>query len=148
VRAAGGVASAAWADEPPPPTGTVTPPISGALTRHNRGSDRVFDRPMLEAPGASSSETAGPGVLMRTPLRSVGALGKMLVVTVTDDEATQVPLTDFAQHDVLLTLKRDGNRVSDERPPLIVYPNESDAELRRQSCHSRSAWQVAEMQVV
>jgi hypothetical protein len=159
VLAAAGVPSPSRADDLPPPAGKVILTISGAITQHNRGSDAVFDRPMLEGLGWSSFETRSPwyngpnqfaGVLMRTLLQKVGASGRTLVVTALNDYTTQIPLSDFARYDVLLALKRDGNYmpVSDKGPLFIVYPYDSDPELRRQTYYSRSAWQVSEMQVV
>lgn len=159
VLAAGGVPSPSRAGDLPAPTGKVILTISGAITQHNRGSDAVFDRLMLESLGSNSFETRSPwyngpsqfaGVLMRTLLQKVGASGTTLVVTALNDYTTQIPLTDFARYDVLLALKRDGNYmpVSDKGPLFIVYPYDSDPELRRQTYYSRSAWQVAEMQVV
>lgn len=159
VFAAGRAPSPSWADDLPAPTGKVILTVSGAITRHNRGSDAVFDRPMLEALGSSSFETRSPwysgpsrfaGVLMRTLLEKVGASGKTLVVTAINDYTTQIPLADFTRYDVLLALKRDGSYmpVSDKGPLFIVYPYDSDPELRRQTYYSRSAWQVSEMQVV
>jgi hypothetical protein len=157
--AAGGVPSPSWADDLPPPAGKVILKISGAIARHNRGSDAVFDRAMLEALGWSSFETRSPwyngptqfsGVLMRTLLQKVGASGQMLMVTALNDYTTQIPVSDFARYDVLLALKRDGNYmpVNDKGPLFIVYPYDSDPELRRQTYYNRSAWQVSEMQVV
>jgi|SRR5271170_4660721 len=159
MLAAGGVPSPSWADDLPPPTGKVILTISGAITRRNRGSDAVFDRPMLETLGWNSFETRSPwyngptrfaGVLMRALLHKVGASGQTLVVTALNDYTTRIPLADFARYDVLLALKRDGNYmpVSDKGPLFIVYPYDSDPELRRQTYYSRSAWQVSEMQVV
>lgn len=158
VLAAGGVPSSSRADDLPAPTGKVILTISGAITRHNRGSVAVFDRSMLEALGSNSFETRSPwysgpsqfsGVLMRTLLQKVGASGETLVVTALNDYTTQIPLADFTRYDVLLALKRDGNYmpVSDKGPLFIVYPYDSDPELRRQTYYSRSAWQVSEMQV-
>lgn len=159
VLAAGGWPRPSSADDLPSPTGKVILTISGAITQHNRGADAVFDRPMLEALGSSSFQTRSPwyngadlfaGVLMRTLLQKVGASGRMLVVTALNDYTTQIPLSDFTRYGVLLALKRDGKYmpVSDKGPLFIVYPYDSDPELRRQTYYSRSAWQVSEMQVV
>ncbi len=159
MLAAGGLPPPSWAEDLPPPTGKVILTITGAVTRHNRGSDAVFDRPMLEAMGWSSFETRCPwyngptqfaGVLMRTLLQKVGASGQTLVVTAINDYTTQIPLADFSRYNVLLALKRDGNYmpVSDKGPLFIVYPYDSDPELRRQTYYSRSAWQVSGMQVI
>jgi hypothetical protein len=143
----------------PTPSGKPILKISGAIGVHNVGQEAVFDRPMLEALGWSSFRTRTPwydnpvmfeGVLMTTVLRTVAASGQSLVVTALNDYTTQIPISDFSRYGVLLALKRDGKYmpVSDKGPLFIVYPYDSDPELQRQTYYSRSAWQVAEMQVV
>jgi hypothetical protein len=157
--ATGGLPRLSRAEELPLPASKAILTITGAITQHNRGSDAVFDRSMLEALGWRSFETRCPwyngptvfaGVLMRTLLQKVGASGQTLVVTALNDYTTQIPVSDFGRYDVLLALKRDGKYmpVSDKGPLFIVYPYDSDPELRRQTYYSRSAWQVSEMQVV
>jgi hypothetical protein len=159
ILAGSGLPWPSRAEELPPPTGRVILTITGAITRHNRGSEAVFDRPMLEALGWSSFETRCPwyngptrfgGVLMRTLLQKVGASGRTLEVTALNDYTTEIPISDFGRYDVLLALKRNGQYmpVSDKGPLFIVYPYDSNAELRRQTYYSRSAWQVSEMQVI
>ena len=56
---------------------------------------------------------------------------------------------DFARHDVILALKRDGQYMSvrDKGPLFIVYPFDSDPALRHQRYYSRSAWQLARLVV-
>lgn len=143
----------------PLPTGKPILTISGAITVHNRGDKAVFDRPMIEALGWSSFRTRTPwydttvqfeGVLMQKLLQEVGATGKTVVVTALNDYTTQIPIADFSRFGVLLALKRNGAYmpISDKGPLFIVYPFDSDPDLQRQTYYSRSAWQVAEMQVV
>jgi hypothetical protein len=53
-------------------------------------------------------------------------------------------MEDFEKYNVILALKRDGEYmpVRDKGPLFVVYPYDSDPELRSQKFYSRSAWQV------
>ena len=64
-----------------------------------------------------------------------------------NDYSTDIPVEDFRKYEVLLALKRDGAYmpVKDKGPLFIVYPYDSDPELKHQRFYSRSAWQVARM---
>ena len=90
------------------------------------------------------------GVLMRTLLQTVGAYGDSLMVTALNDYSCQIPTQDFARFPVLLAYERDGHPmpISDKGPLFIVYPFDSDPELQSQKYYSRSAWQVARIQVL
>ena len=56
---------------------------------------------------------------------------------------------DFARHNVLLALKRNGlyMPIRDKGPLFIVYPYDSDPQLRHQRFYSRSAWQLVRIVV-
>jgi hypothetical protein len=58
-------------------------------------------------------------------------------------------MSDFARYNVLLALKRDGEYmpVRDKGPLFIVYPFDSNPDLRHQRFYSRSAWQLARIVV-
>ena len=60
------------------------------------------------------------------------------------------PVSDFAQFNVLLAIKRNGQYmpVSDKGPLFIVYPYDSSPELKTQKYYSRSAWQLASIEVI
>lgn len=159
IAAAPAMPRAAQAAGLPQPTGKPILTVFGDISVHNRGDKAVFDRAMLEALGVSSFRTRTPwydgpvqfqGVLMDKLMQAVGASGRMVVVTALNDYTTQVPIADFARYGVLLALKRNGTYmpISDKGPLFIVYPYDSDPQLQRQTYYSRSAWQVAEMQVV
>jgi hypothetical protein len=64
-----------------------------------------------------------------------------------NDYTTEIPVDDFTKYNVILALKRDGEYmpVRDKGPLFIVYPYDSDPELRSQKYYSRSAWQVARL---
>ncbi len=143
----------------PVPTGKPILVITGDITVHNEGDKAVFDRAMLKSLGVTSFRTRTPwydspvqfqGVLMRRLFDVVGAKGKTVIVTALNDYTTEIPTSDFTRFDVLLAFKRNGAYmpVSDKGPLFIVYPYDTDPALQRQTYYSRSAWQVAEMQVI
>lgn len=117
-----------------------------------------FDRAMLERIGWSAIETATPwysgamkfeGVPMVALLKLVGASGTKLTAVALNDYTTEIPISDFTQHKPILALKRNGDYmpVKDKGPLFIVYPYDSDPELKSQKFYSRSAWQVARLTV-
>ena len=66
---------------------------------------------------------------------------------VKEKDVTEIPIADLAKFNVLLALKRDGEYMPtrDKGPLFIVYPYDSEPELKSQLFYSRSAWQVAEL---
>ena len=140
------------------PTGKQILTITGKITEHNVNGEAVFDRAMLEGMGMASIETMTPwytdkvvfeGVPMAKLMASVGAAGETLRVTALNDYSSDIPLEDFKKYGVILALKRNGKYmpVSDKGPLFIIYPFDEIPELRSQKFYSRSAWQVAQMEV-
>ena len=142
--------------KPDAPAEKVILTITGQIA--DKTGHAVFDRSKLEALGLVAFETATPwyatrvkfeGVSMAALLRAVGASGEMLSVTALNDYKTEIPIEDFEKFGTILALKRDGNYlpVSDKGPLFIVYPFDQYPELKAQKFYSRSAWQVARMEV-
>jgi hypothetical protein len=142
----------------PQPTERPILTISGKITAFNQGQVAQFDRPMLEALGLSSFETTTPwydgrvrfeGVRMDRLMQAVGASGERVLAYALNDYSTELPTSDFAEHNVILALKRNGQymTVRDKGPLFIVYPFDSKPELRHQRYYSRSAWQLARLVV-
>lgn len=140
----------------PSPQEKVYLTISGKIANTNKGDTAVFDRPMLEALGYHSIETTTPwyngavrfeGVLMQNLMERVGATGDTVRAVALNDFATEIPMSDFAHFGVLLALKRNGEYmpIRDKGPLFIVYPYNSDEELRSQKYYSRSAWQLSQL---
>ena len=130
--------------------------IEGNISVTNGNGVASFDRDMLEALGVTSIETTTPwftglvkfeGVPLHKIMELVGADGKEVVAVALNDYKTTIPTEDFAKHNVLLALKRDGQymAVSDKGPLFIVYPYDSDPELQSQKFYSRSVWQLARL---
>lgn len=130
--------------------------MSGKIRNFNAADTAVFDRPMLEALGMSSFETKTPwddqkarfeGPLMTRLLEAVGAYGDRVQALALNDYATEIPISDFVRFGTLLALKRDDVylNVREKGPMFVVYPYDSDIELRQQKYYGRSAWQVAQL---
>ncbi len=140
------------------PGGRVILTVSGRIGVTNEGSSARFDRAMLEEIGMASFTTATPwydgpvtfeGVPMTKLLQRVGAQGEMVQAVALNDYSTEIPIADFAQYNVLLALKREGNylTIRDKGPLFIVYPYDSDPALKSPRYYGRSAWQVARLVV-
>jgi hypothetical protein len=152
---------AALAQTPPTlvePTGPVILTISGKIGVFNRGQTAVFDRAMIEALGTTSFETQTPwydkpqtfeGVLMTKLLDAVKANGDRVVCTALNDYSTEIPIADFAAFGTIMAFKRGGTylTVRDKGPLFIIYPFDSNPELRQQRYYGRSAWQLAQLSV-
>lgn len=138
------------------PKGTPILTIEGKIGVTNADGKAQFDRDMLEELGVTSFETMTPwftgkvkfeGVPLDKIMKLVGADGDEVVAVALNDYSTTLPLKDFAEHGVLLALKRDGQYmpVSDKGPLFIVYPYDSDPALQSQQFYSRSVWQLARL---
>lgn len=142
----------------PQPTERPILTVSGKITVFNKEGAAQFDRPMLEALGMSGFETSTPwysgpvrfeGVRMDRLMQAVGATGEKVIAYALNDYSTELPMSDFSRYNVLLALKRNGEYmpVRDKGPLFIVYPYDSNPELKHQRFYSRSAWQVARLVV-
>ncbi len=140
------------------PAGKPILTISGDISEKNAGDTAQFDRDMLEKLGLVTIETTTPwyqgsmkfeGVPMDKLMADVGAKGQRVVAYALNDYTTEIPMEDFTKHHAILALKRNGEYmpVRDKGPLFVVYPYDSDPELKSQTFYSRSAWQVARLVV-
>lgn len=132
--------------------------ITGKIGVANKDGTAQFDRAMLESLGLVSVETTTPwyegkvkfdGVPLTKLMKLVEAKGDRVSVIALNDYATEIPMADFGKYDVILALKRDGEYmpVRDKGPLFIIYPFDSNPELKSQTYYARSAWQVARIEV-
>jgi len=156
--ATGGFARTARAGALPVPAGKVILTISGKIAVDNGGGTAMFDREMLEAMGLVSFTTTTPwhsapvtfeGVPLDKLMAAVGANGDHITALALNDYSTDIPIADFAAYHTILALKRDGEYmpVKDKGPLFIVYPFDSNPELKHQIFYSRSAWQLSRIVV-
>jgi hypothetical protein len=132
--------------------------ITGKIGAKNKDDAAQFDRSMLEGLGMVRIETTTPwfkgtvafeGVPMDKLMEHVGASGERVVAVALNDYSSEIPLQDFKKHRVILALKRDGEYmpVRDKGPLFIIYPFDSDPDLKSQTYYGRSVWQVARLVV-
>ncbi len=159
------VALSAWAgathvEAAPLPNPTSKPilTVSGKIASTNKGETAEFDREMLESLGMVSFETETPwyngkvkfeGVPLSKLMQHLGAKGEHLLVVALNDYSSDIPMADVMKYNVLLALKINGEYmpVKDKGPLFIVYPFDSDPELKNQTYFGRSVWQIAKIVV-
>ena len=89
------------------------------------------------------------GVQLSALLEKAGAKGNTLSVLALNNYRSEIPVSDIAEHDVILAYKQDGEYmpVSDKGPLFIVYPFDANADLNNEVYYGRSAWQVRSITV-
>ncbi len=149
---------AAGAQTLPAPKARPILTVSGNISVKNQGDTAVFDRAMLEAVGTISYETGTPwypepvkfeGVPLAKLMQYLGAKGEHIVVTALNDYSSDIPFTDVTKYNVILATKQNGQYMSvrDKGPLFVVYPFDSDPELKHQTYYGRSVWQVSKITV-
>jgi hypothetical protein len=142
----------------PAPTDKPILTVTGKISVTNKDGTAQFDRAMLEAIGETSFSTSTPwykepvkfeGVPMAKLLDAVGATGDRIVSVALNDYSAEMPMEDARKFGVILALKRDGEymTVRDKGPIFIVYPFDSNPDLKVQKYYSRSVWQVSRIEV-
>ncbi|WP_410055063.1 molybdopterin-dependent oxidoreductase [Microvirga sp. Mcv34] len=153
-----GIFGVAYAASLPAPKERPILTISGKISVTNKDNTAQFDRAMLESMGLVTVETTTPwhegkvkfeGVPMDKLMKLVGASGQRVVVVALNDYTTEIPMEDFSKYNVILSIKRDGEYMSvrDKGPLFIIYPYDSNPDLKSQTYFARSAWQVARIDV-
>jgi hypothetical protein len=133
---------------------TVSGKIGGAAVN----GTVEFDRAALEAVGMVSFETSTPwfkdpvrfeGVPLAKLMDTVGATGDRIVAVALNDYSAELPMEDVRKYNPILALKRNGEYmpVRDKGPLFIVYPFDSNPDLKNQKYYSRSVWQIARLEV-
>jgi hypothetical protein len=140
------------------PSGEVLLTVSGQVSKPNAGKRALFDRAMLEKLPQHSFTTRLPwlseparftGPLLRDVLAAAGASGTRIVAIALNDYRTEIPFADVTRHDVIAARLMNGKpmTVRDKGPLSIVYPFDSNPELRTELFYGRAAWQLIELQV-
>ncbi len=152
------IGGTAWAVTLPVPKEKPILTVAGMIGVTNKGNTAEFDREMLEALGMVSFETTTPwfqgkvkfeGVPLKKLMETVEAKGTRIVAVALNDYSAELPMSDAQAYNVILALKRDGEYmpIRDKGPLFIVYPFDSDTELKSQKYYSRSVWQVARIEI-
>lgn len=148
----------AVADNLPQPTGRIILSVSGNIERTTDGEVAQFDRDLLEQVGLDQIRTSTPwyddivtfeGVLAARLLDHLGADGKQVIAIALNDYRAEIPLSDFVEKGVLLALKVNGDYLSvrDKGPIFIIYPFDSNEDLRNETHFVRSVWQLKALEI-
>ncbi len=142
----------------PMPAGKPILTVSGSITVSNQRGEAIFDRAMLEELGLDQITTTTPwnsglvrfdGVPLESLMQALGATGSFVTAYALNDFTTEIPISDFKRFHPILALTRNGEYmpVRDKGPLFIIYPFDSNPELKQQIYYNRSAWQVARLLV-
>jgi hypothetical protein len=142
----------------PPPTDPVQLTLSGHVLNPNEGKLAEFDMPMLTALTQHSFVTQTPwwakprrftGPLLRDVLVAAGANGAQLRLSSLNDYVVELPFSDAERFDVIIARLIDNEpmAVRDKGPLFLIYPFDSQPELRNPIYYNRSAWQLRTIEV-
>lgn len=140
-----------WALDLPQAKPVLT--VTGKLGITNQGASAAWDMAMLEALPQSSFKTSTPwynepvafsGPLLRDVLAAMKANGTEIRATALNDYRITIPFSDTQQFDMILATRMNGELmpVRSKGPLFIVYPFDSQPELRRATYYERSIWQL------
>ena len=141
------VATTVWAADEPRPAVVLT--ISGAGVK----GVAKFDMAMLAALPQHSFTTKTPwypsarkftGPLLRDVLAAAGARGHVVEAIAINDYKVDIPVEDAQRHNLILARLLDDKPMllRDKGPLFIIYPFDSNSQLRNSVYYSRSAWQL------
>lgn len=139
-------------------TGEPMLEVSGAITKKNSGNKMVFDQAALEKLPQVTIETTTPwntavtkfeGVSGKALMELVGPTGKTIKARAINDYTIEIPVEDFLTKGVILAMKANGQPLSlrDRGPLWVMYPFDSNAELRDKAHQRRSIWQLVSITV-
>lgn len=134
-------------------SGKVVLTVSGKVTSGNAVDFTIAE---LEALGTSSITTSSPwepdkitfeGVPLAVLMQAVGARGDKVAILALNKYRTEVPITDFIDHGVILASRKNGEPmpINDKGPLFVIYPFDEKPELNTEIYHARSAWQVRQI---
>lgn len=140
------------------PTGPVVLSVDGRVRNPNRALSADFDIAMLAALPQHTIACRTPwfrdarrftGPLVRTVLDTAGADGQTLRLGALNDYHVDVPFSDVVQHDVIVARLLDDQPmgVRDKGPLFVMYPFDSEPQLRSAIYFSRSVWQLRTIRV-
>ncbi len=136
-----------WATDAPRPAVLLT--ISGAGVN----GEAKFDMAMLAALPQHSFTTKTPwyptarkfsGPLLRDVLAAAGAQGKVVEAIAINDYKVDIPVEDALRHNLIVARLLDDKPMllRDKGPLFIIFPFDSNSQLRNSVYYSRSAWQL------
>lgn len=140
-------------------TGEPVLEVSGAISKKNQGDKMVFDLVALQRLPQATIETSTPwntavtkfeGVSGKAFIEAIGAKGKVIKARAINDYTIEMPVEDFLTKGLILAMKANGQPLSlrDRGPLWIIYPWDSNADLRDKQHQRRSIWQLVSITVV
>lgn len=140
------------------PTGPVVLTISGPISLANQDRRAEFDMAMLERLPQHSIHTETPwytaarsfsGPLLRDVLAAAGAKSKALRLVALNDYRVEMPFDDAQRYDVVLArqLDRKPMSVREKGPLFVMYPFDSQPQLRNAVYFSRCIWQLRSIEL-
>ena len=140
------------------PAGAVVLTLRGALQQPNRDGHADFDLAMLQRLPQRSIATQTPwygashsfgGPLLRDVLATAGAKGSKAKLIALNDYHVEVPLDDVQRYDVVLAHLLDGKPMSvrEKGPLFVMYPFDSQPQLRNAVYFSRCIWQLRSIEL-
>lgn len=140
------------------PSATVVLTVRGALAHANRDGQADFDMAMLERLAQHSITTETPwhsgthafqGPLLRNVLAAAGAKGSTARLVALNDYRVEMPLDDAQRYDVIVARQFDGKPMSvrDKGPLFVMYPFDSQPQLRNAIYFSRCVWQLRSIEL-
>ena len=79
----------------------------------------------------------------------IGASGSEILASAIDGYSIPIPLSDLADHDTILALQMDGNRmrVRNKGPAWIIYHPDDRPDITETMINSRMIWQLQSLEV-
>lgn len=150
------LSTASWSLDAP--KGKVVLTISGKVGTTNSPKGATFDMEMLQKLPQQTFTTNTPwdktptkfkGPLLRDVLAAVKANGATLKAMALNDYQTSIPAEDATKYNVVLAYEMNDKPipVSTKGPLFIVYPYDTDEELRSTKYYDRSAWQLKSLTI-
>ena len=140
------------------PQGRVILTVSGKIGQTNRDGKAVFDLAMLQKLPQHTFTTQTPwgpkpvkfsGPLLKDVLAAVKATGSQLTAVALNDYKISLPVTDATQFGVMLAYRMNDEVLSvrTKGPLFVIYPFDSQAELKSAKYYERSIWQLKAIDV-
>ncbi len=135
------------------PTGRTILSVSGAIETTNTNDSASFDLNMLNALPQHTVVTENPwaegvhtyrGFSVASLLEKIGNKGNLLQVFAMNGYMTEIPINDFLEKGAIFATHQDGKNMSIRNlgPIMVIYPFDSQPELRNEIFYSRSIWQI------
>ena len=132
--------------------------VSGKIGEKNAGDKARFDMKMLEALPQHSFTTRTPwydrpvkftGPLLSDVLAAVKASGTNISAIAINDYKITIPVSDTQKFKVLVARLLDDQPmpVREKGPLFVIYPFDSDTDLRSSTYYERSIWQLKALDI-